>query len=74
MNEVSITVIGDGFIASQECDIIYNFVLSNDHIMYINDTECCTLGHGFTDNEVIQHDYYGTESVIKSLQKSSTIC
>lgn len=58
--------------SNQECDIIYNFVLSNDHVMYINGYVCCTLGHGFTNNDVIQHDYYGTDAVIKDLQKSST--
>ena len=63
---------GNGIVATQECDIIYNFVLTNDHIMYINGYECCTLGHCFTDNEVIQHDYYGTSAVVRDLQKSST--
>jgi len=58
--------------SNQECDIVYNFVLDTDHIMVINGYECCTLGHGITDNDVIQHDYYGTEAVIKDLQKSST--
>lgn len=58
--------------SNQQCDIIYNFVLNKDHIMIINDYECCTLGHGFRDNSVIQHDYYGTGTVIEDLQKSST--
>ena len=40
--------------------------------MIINGYECCTLGHGFRDNSVIQHDYYGTGAVIEDLQKSST--
>jgi len=58
--------------SNQQCDIVYNFVLNKDHVMIINGYECCTLGHGFRDNSVIQHDYYGTGAVIEDLQKSST--
>ncbi len=29
------------------CDVVYNFVLSNSHVMTINDVECVTLGHGY---------------------------
>ena len=58
--------------SNQNCNIVYNFVLNKDHIMIINGYECCTLGHGFTDNDVIQHDYYGTNQIVNDLQKSST--
>jgi hypothetical protein len=58
--------------SNQECNIVYNFVLNKDHIMIINGYECCTLGHGITENDVIQHDYYGTDAVVRDLQNSSS--
>lgn len=53
----------------QECDAVYSFVLASGHTMLINGTECCTLGHGFTDNAVITHAYLGTERVVQDLQR-----
>jgi hypothetical protein len=47
---------------------MYNFVLENKHIIVIGNTMCATLGHGFTDNDVIKHDYYGTDKVINDLK------
>ena len=32
--------------------------------MIINDIECCTLGHGFIDNETIKHEYFGTVKLL----------
>ena len=53
----------------EEIDTIYNFVLDSKHIITINDIECCTLGHNFTDNSVISHPYYGTNKIIDDLSK-----
>ena len=39
-------------------DKIYNLILQNDHIIYLNGIEVVTLGHGF-EGEVIQHDFFG---------------
>ena len=50
-----------------DCDYMYNFVLDKNHTIMIGNTICATLGHGFTDNEVIKHDYYGTQKVINDL-------
>jgi uncharacterized protein YegL len=47
----------------------YNLVLDSVHSIRIDDVEVCTLGHGFTDNQVIQHEFYGTQKVIECLQK-----
>jgi len=52
----------------QKCDAVYNFVLSNGHVMVINGEEACTLGHGFTDNKVITHPYFGTQAIIEDLK------
>ena len=50
-------------------DYIYNIVLNTGHIMLINDIQVVTLGHNFTDNQVVQHDYYGSDKVISDLKK-----
>ena len=50
----------------------YNFILDSGHMMNINGVTCCTLGHGFTDNEVIRHEFFGTNEVIKSLYKADS--
>jgi hypothetical protein len=55
--------------ADIHCEYMYNFVLDKNHIVNINKVGCVTLGHGFTDNAVITHDYYGTYKVINDLKK-----
>jgi len=50
-------------------DTVYNFVLDKGHVMMINHIECSTLGHGFTENNVISHPYYGTNKIINDLKK-----
>ena len=46
----------------------YNLVLDSGHVVEINGYQVCTLGHGFTDNTVIRHPYFGTEAVIEDLK------
>ncbi len=46
----------------------YNLVLDSGHVVEINGYQVCTLGHGFTDNNVIRHPYFGTEAVIEDLK------
>ncbi len=48
-------------------DYVYNIILDNGHIMIINDVKVVTLGHHFTDNNVVKHDYYGSDKVINDL-------
>lgn len=50
-------------------DAYYNLVLESGHIVEINSHPVCTLGHGFEDNDVIKHPYFGTEAVIRDLKK-----
>ena len=45
----------------------YNFVLDSGHVATINGIEVCTLGHGFEDNSVIRHPYFGTDAVLRDL-------
>ena len=53
----------------QYLDIVYNLVLEQDHIVYFGSFEACTLGHMIKDNDIIYHPYYGTNKVIKDLEK-----
>lgn len=46
----------------------YNLVLDSGHVVEINGYQVCTLGHGFTDNDVIRHPYFGTNAVIEDLK------
>jgi uncharacterized protein YegL len=50
-------------------DAYYNLVLESGHIVEINGHSVCTLGHGFDDNDVIKHPYFGTQAVIEDLKK-----
>lgn len=59
-----------GSLTMVDCDAVYNFVLEEHHIMKINGFECVTLGHGF-DSHVAKHEYFGTQLVVKDLQKIS---
>ncbi len=51
-----------------ECEYVYNFALHSGHIMSIGDVNCVTLGHGFTDNACVSHEYFGTQKVINDLK------
>jgi hypothetical protein len=37
--------------------------------MIISDVECICLAHGFRDNEVVRHEYFGTLKVSDDLRK-----
>jgi hypothetical protein len=46
----------------------YNLALESGHIVELNGFSVVTLGHGFYDNDVIAHPYFGTHSVIDDLK------
>jgi hypothetical protein len=48
---------------------VYNLVLDKGHVVTAEGIEACTLGHGFTDNEVIKHAFYGTSAVVEELKR-----
>lgn len=50
-------------------EYLYNLVLDGNHTVEINGVECATFGHGYKDNEIVEHSYYGTERVIMDLKK-----
>ena len=47
---------------------LYNLVLEDTHVAYVENIECITLGHGVQDDSVATHDYYGTNKVIDDLK------
>ena len=51
-----------------KCDYVFNLVVDQGHVVSINGIECVTLGHGFTNNSVISHPYFGTEKIIEDLK------
>merc|ERR1719433_1544700 len=56
-------------ITEQKCDAVYSFILDQHHSMIIEGVEAVSLGHNFTDNEVIRHPYFGTQAIINDLSK-----
>jgi Mg-chelatase subunit ChlD len=61
----------EGTLKKEYMDGYYNLVLESGHIVQMHGFEVCTLGHGFTDNDVIAHPYFGTEAVIQDLKTYS---
>jgi hypothetical protein len=41
--------------------------LDDGHTIWINDVECVTLGHHFKE-DIVRHDYFGSEHVIEDLR------
>jgi Mg-chelatase subunit ChlD len=52
-----------------QCDAVYSFVLENRSSIHINGIESATLGHNNTENNVITHEFFGTDRIIESLKK-----
>eukprot|EP01060_Flectonema_neradi_P020193 TRINITY_DN2770_c0_g1_i1.p1 TRINITY_DN2770_c0_g1~~TRINITY_DN2770_c0_g1_i1.p1 ORF type:complete len:765 (+),score=152.80 TRINITY_DN2770_c0_g1_i1:66-2297(+) len=54
-------------IVSRE-EYVFDFVLSEGHVILANSLPVVTLGHGFTD-DVVKHNFFGTSAVIDILQQ-----
>ena len=50
-------------------DAIYSFVLDSGDVICVNDTHGACLGHSFRDNDIIKHEYFGSQKVIQDLRK-----
>ena len=57
-----------GKLVNHQSDYLFNFVLDSGHIVMANKEACCTLGHNFKENTVIEHPYFGTEKIINDLR------
>jgi Mg-chelatase subunit ChlD len=65
-------------VTGEPINFYYNMVLESGHTVQIGsgygaeegEWEACTLGHGFTDGPVITHPYFGTEAVLRDLEKA----
>ena len=51
----------------ENLEFVYNFVLEKGHYCIINGVKVVTLGHDFNNNNVIKHNYYGSNLVIQDL-------
>lgn len=52
----------------RELKKVYNLILDRGHVVDMEGVKACTLGHGFQDNTVIRHPFYGTVKVLESLE------
>jgi hypothetical protein len=49
---------------------VFNLLLQGEHhFVTIGKRDVVTLGHGYLDNEVVRHAYFGTERVVEDLAK-----
>ena len=58
-----------GVIKTIKCSEMYTFVINNRQSVLVEDYIFSTYGHSLDSNEVIQHDYFGSELVIEDLSK-----
>jgi len=59
-----------GKVQSRKCEAVYSFVLeAGMTLMEINQWQCVSLGHGRKEDEVVKHEYFGSERVVEDLRK-----
>lgn len=51
-----------------QCTSVWNLVLDSCHMIDVGGVACVTLAHGFRDDAVVQHSYFGTDRVLHDLQ------
>ena len=51
-----------------ECNSMYTFVVKNRESLFVEDSILATYGHNLQE-DVIKHDYFGTDSVINDLKR-----
>jgi len=54
-------------IKSTDGFVVYNFILDKSHVLKVNNTYCVTFGHNISE---AYHSFYGTNSVVNTIQKS----
>lgn len=53
---------------SLPCSSVYTFVLDSAHSVVINNVQCVTLGHSFTE-DIRAHPYFGSSLVVDDLSR-----
>jgi hypothetical protein len=53
---------------SHKAQTVCNLVLDANHLVTVEGVDCVTLGHGFDEDDVVKHPYYGTDRVIEDLR------
>jgi hypothetical protein len=51
-----------------QCDAVYSFVLDGGTFLQIGPYQGIALGHGITNDPVVEHGYLGTEKVVADLE------
>jgi len=51
-----------------ECESVWNLILDSVHRIEIGKVCCVTLAHGIKNDPVVQHDYFGSDRVLRDLQ------
>lgn len=51
----------------QETHDLYNLVLSRGGTIYTPSHECVVFGHGIHTDEVVSHDYFGTNAIVSDI-------
>lgn len=49
-------------------EFVYTFLLDGGNCVSINDVDVVALGHGLTDNDVVSHEYLGTQRVVEDIE------
>ena len=62
--------ISKGSVENILCPYMYTFVIENRQALVVDKYIFATYGHNCDDQEVIRHDYFGTDKVIEDLKKS----
>jgi hypothetical protein len=56
-------------IVDNRCEFMYSFVMEGTHYITVEGIYCASLGHGVLDNEVLAHEFLGTNKVLEQLRE-----
>lgn len=52
---------------------LYDFVVDEEHVIIVSGTPCITLGHNLKGNNLIEHEYLGSQNVVNDIEYISKI-
>lgn len=55
----------------EQCPAVYSFLLDSHHTMSINGVECVSFAHGFQDDAITSHPFFGTQAIVHDLQRGA---